>query len=326
MPLGKTPPGRTLLAASPSLLGRRLHLFTGKGGVGKSTLVVALGLELARMGRRPLIVELGHRASIEGILDVPKVRYEPTEVAPGLFATNMDLRASLVDYVGDHLKVRALGSLALRSQTLRRFFEAAPGVAEVATLHRLRAFLDDAEGFDPILVDLDATGHARMFFELPKVFAEIAESGPLRHLLDRVSAVLRDPALTALHIVTVPGELPVHETIELYRDLHADPAVQLGALIVNMVPARPEGLSVALEAEDASALAGGARAADLALARRALAQQRRAERFLQRLATEVALPQLALPRLPLGRVGEEALRALGEATASGLLGVSEAAE
>ncbi|MBC7173242.1 MAG: hypothetical protein H5U40_12465, partial [Polyangiaceae bacterium] len=143
-----------------ALLERRLHLFTGKGGVGKSTLVAAIGLALARAGRRPLIVELGHRASIEHILAVPEVRYKPARVAEGLHAMNMDLHASIAEYVRDHLKVRALGSLALRSSTLRRFFEAAPGVAEVAVLHKLRSLLsqEGVDGFDPILVDLDSTG------------------------------------------------------------------------------------------------------------------------------------------------------------------------
>ncbi|MDQ3036582.1 MAG: ATPase, partial [Myxococcota bacterium] len=40
---------------------RRLQLITGKGGVGKSTVVAALALAWAERGRRPLVVELGHR-------------------------------------------------------------------------------------------------------------------------------------------------------------------------------------------------------------------------------------------------------------------------
>ena len=56
--------------AGLSLLDRRLLMFTGKGGVGKTTIVASLALEAARRGRRPLIVELGHRASMESVFGV----------------------------------------------------------------------------------------------------------------------------------------------------------------------------------------------------------------------------------------------------------------
>ncbi len=280
--------------------------------------MAAFGLALARAGRRPIIVELGHRASIEGVLGSAPVRYAPSTVADGLFAMNMDLHESIADYVGAHLGVRALGRLALRSSTLRRFFEAAPGVAEVAVLHRLRALLADGGegGFDPVLVDLDATGHARMFFELPRVFAEVAESGPVRKLLDRISAVLRDPGLTALHVVTIPNELPVQETLELYRDLRLDPAVELGALILNCMPSMP--FDDATAAEVADAVPAGPYAADLELARRALFGYRRAEALAERLSGEVALPIVRLPRLGESRLSHADLGALGEALVRGM--------
>ncbi len=304
-------------SSAPGLLGRKLHLFTGKGGVGKSTVVTAFGLALARAGRRPIVVELGHRASIESVLGCAKVGYAPVDVGGGLHAMNMDLHGSIADYVGAHLGARALGRVVLRSRTLRRFFEAAPGVAEVATLHRLRALLGDeaASGFDPVLVDLDATGHARMFFELPRVFAEIAEGGPIRRLLDRIGALLRDPGTTALHLVTSPSELPVHETVELYRDLVRDPVVELGALVVNALPREPLEPATARAVLDAPP---GPHDADVALARRALVQHRRAEALAAEAAASIPLPLVRLPRLAGRHPTRADLVELGEALVRGM--------
>lgn len=222
----------------------RLQLCTGKGGVGKTTVVAALAMEAARRGYRPLVVELGHRASMSEILGaVVPIAYEPHEVRPGIWATSIESEPALTDYVASHVRVRKLAQHIAQSEALRRFTRAAPAVTEVLALHRLRALLELRDGstprFHPVLVDLDATGHALMFLAMPRVLDGLLADSPLQSLVQELISLLSDPALTRLHLVTLPGELPVHETIELHRELVEHHAVALGALFINAMPRDP---------------------------------------------------------------------------------------
>ena len=221
---------------------RRLQLFTGKGGVGKSTVVAASALSAAAQGRRPLIVELAHRATMSTLFGVP-VGHEPTPVGEGVHALNVDFEEALIDYVAEHAKVRAIAKRIVANDALARFFAAAPAVAEVVTLRRLERLVLERDGdrprWDPILVDLDATGHALMFLSLPEVFADLATRGPLATFLSGLTALLSDRERTALNLVTLPDPLPAQETRELHGAVQSRGHVPLGRLFVNRVPTAP---------------------------------------------------------------------------------------
>ncbi len=289
----------------------RLSFVTGKGGVGKSTLVAALALQASERGYAPLIVELGHRASMQAIFDVPTIGHDPVEVASGVFALNLDVDRALAEYVRAHVPMDLLARRIAKSTSLRRFFHAAPAVVEVLTLWRLEQLMSQSR-FHPILVDLDATGHALMFLELPRVFEGLAESGPVRRLLDSFTALLSDRDRAQLHIVTLPGKLPVREAIELAECLEAERTVALGTLFVNRVAAPP---CAPEHEETARALAAsiGPEAArrDLALLVSALDRQRATRAALAHL-DRLAMPRVELPLLR-GSMDLDALRALGRA-------------
>ncbi len=292
----------------------RLSLFTGKGGVGKSTLVAALAVEAARRGLSPLVIELGHRASMQAVFGVASIGHAPVEVAPGVHATNVDLDRALIEYVEAHVPVRAIARRITKSASLRRFFEAAPAVAEVLTLWRIERLLaeelDGRPRFSPVLVDLDATGHALMFLELENVFAGLVDPGPMRTLLDSFAALLSDRERTRLHVVTLPGRLPITETIELVRRLEAEHAVPLGALFVNRV--RPAPLEADAEPILRSLLERATHPGlreDLALLRAELESARAVRTELGRLDA-LRLPTIELPQLR-GAIDARALETLG---------------
>lgn len=292
----------------------RVQLFTGKGGVGKSTVVAALALRAAARGLRPLVVELGHRATMGSIFG-RAIDYEPIAVGAGVHAMNVVLERALLDYVAEQVRLRGVAQRIVNNPTLERFFHAAPAVAEVVTLRKLER-LAAAGDHHPIFVDLDATGHALMFLALPEVFEGLATSGPLRAVLDATTALLRDRERTVLHLVTVPAPLPLRETQELHTRLVADGRVGLGALIVNRVPRRP----LTEQEEAALASLGEEAAADVALARRQLRRFARAEQAIAELRA-LGRPVVTLPELPLVEEGgvTPQLGALGEALERGLV-------
>lgn len=309
----------------------RVQLFTGKGGVGKSSVVAAHALACAGAGLRPLVIELGHRATMESIFGVRSIGYEPTDVGDGVRACNLALEDALIDYVREQVKVRAIARRVVTQPTLRRFFEAAPAVNEVVALRRI-AKLADTDDFHPILVDLDATGHALMFLGLADVFEGLVGAGPLQAILDATTSLLRDEARTVLHLVTLPAGLPARETRELYTRLVAERRVGLGALVINRVPAQSfdedelaevarfvaEGSDRTVAASLADGFSNGL-ARDLALAEREVRQVRHAHDQIEALRRDVDLPTVILrerpalrrePRTTLMQLGRELERQL----------------
>lgn len=226
--------------ADNALGARSLLLFTGKGGVGKSSIVAGVALASAKQGRRPLIVELGHRASMEAIFGGQRIGSEPVQVSAGVHAVNLDLDANLRHYFREHIPIKRAGEAIVNNETLQRFFKAAPAVSEVATLNRLRSFVEAKDGgqkrWDPVIVDLDATGHALMLFNLPKVMNDLVGKGPLRPLIDGFARLFSSPEQTALNLVTLAQELPMQETKELLAKLAADHAIPLGLAVINQMP------------------------------------------------------------------------------------------
>lgn len=292
-----------------------LHLLTGKGGVGKTTIAAALALEAARRGGRPIVVELGHRASLGRVLGAHgAIGHEPLEVAPGVFATNVDLDHALSDYLARRLRSRALTRRVASDPGLRRFFDAAPAVPELLTLERIERLL---ESFNPVIVDLDATGHALMFLELPAVLASIAPSGPIGELVRGLGRLLSDRERTRLHLVTLPAKLPIEETLELHARLVADGHAPLGGLLVNRMPERP--LPSRWDAVAARLVAQVSAPADheaLALALAACAAHDEAVRAMARLDA-TGLPRVVLPDLAV-EPDHDALARLGRSAAEAL--------
>lgn len=266
----------------------RVHFFTGKGGVGKSTLTAAMAIASAKQGKRPLVVELAHRASMLPIFGVSEVGYKPVSVGDGVFAMAMALQPSLADYLRSHLKVASVAKRISKSQTLNRFFQAAPAVSEVAMLHKLE-LLRTSGDYDTILVDLDATGHAMMFLSLPEVFETLStDGGPLRKLLSGFVALLADPSQSQLHFVTTCEELPINETRELNELLHGKGHVSLGNVFFNRVPRLPFDRSII---ETIKAMSS----ADALLARRLVNNEERSKKRVSELVAATKRPFVMLP-------------------------------
>ena len=298
-------------------------LFTGKGGVGKTTLVAALASEAARRGRRPLVVELGHRASMEAVFGIERIGYEPRDVGRGVQAMNLDFESALGEYFEQHIPIQRVAKTIMRNKTLQKFFHAAPSVSEVATLNKLAALeaergADGRPRWDPIFVDLDATGHAIMLLNLPSVMHGLIGDGPMRKLIDGFTRLLTDPRRTVLSLVTLPLELPVQETVELYARLREHHDVELGVLFVNQVPPRPlnpkqAGMLDRLE-HKARALGITTLVDDVAIARRAMRYHANARGQVNRLLREIDMPLVELPAVTSRQLDLDTVAAMGQRT------------
>src|SRR5476651_2425797 len=84
---------------APALLDRRLLFFTGKGGVGKSTVAAAFALLAAQHGKRVLVIEVDAKGNLTDLFEHGPVGFAPTEVHPGVFAMTMNTQDSLQEYL-----------------------------------------------------------------------------------------------------------------------------------------------------------------------------------------------------------------------------------
>jgi anion-transporting ArsA/GET3 family ATPase len=171
---------------------------------------------------------------------------------------------------------------------------AAPGVDEIVTLHRVAQLAAD-DRWGPILVDLESTGHALMFFDLPSVLEVFLKDGPLRQVLDSATGLVRDEQRSAVHIVTVPEPLAVNETIQLYRGLRAREDLHLGCLFINRIPRiwldDEEQRLVKIELQGASV--GRPWESSLALAEYLTRRRQTADKCLRGLRRDIDLPTMA---------------------------------
>ncbi len=236
------------------LLDRKLLFVTGKGGVGKSTVAAALALLAAERGKRTLVCEFDAKGNLADFFESGPTRFQPREVAAGLFAMSMDPEESLKEYLTLQLRL----PLMARIGPLARIFEfvatAAPGVREILTVGKVVWEVREAR-WDLVVVDASATGHIVGQLTAPQAINELVQVGAIRQQTDWLVDILSDPVLTGLVIVATPEEMPVNETIELAERLENETVVDLAAVVVNRV--LPE-LFGRAEEEVFDRLAGGA--------------------------------------------------------------------
>ena len=221
----------------PSLLEKQLIFVTGKGGVGKTAAAAAIGRLLADSGRRTLVCELDADPAMGRIFG-EDVGFEPTRVAPKLFACNLTGDDSMRAFVERFVPSRRVAGLILKNKVASIFFRSAPSVMEAVILDRLSTLAtESAPAYDSIVVDLPASGHAVTFLNVPKSMAKMVSVGELADHLRRIASLIANPAKSEVVIVSLPDEMAINESLELWRKLHASVDTPTRTVVVNGVRA-----------------------------------------------------------------------------------------
>lgn len=242
----------------------RVLLFTGKGGVGKTTCAAATALACARRGQRTLVLSTDPAHSLADAVDRP-LGPEPQEIAPRLDAMEVDMYYSMRKYWGNMRElVRAVlrfqGADAIAAEELA----ALPGMGEGSALLWLDQFYRSGD-YDVIVLDAAPTGETLTLLTLPQVtqwwlqkafplqktaiktvgFAVRKTTGiPLDRgyeeldalfgKLGEVQAVLQDPAVTSARLVMNPERMVIQEAKRAYTYLQLY-GYGVDAAIVNRV-------------------------------------------------------------------------------------------
>jgi len=272
--------------------GVRLHVVTGKGGTGKTTVAGALALALASGGKRVLLMEVEGRQGIAQLFDVPPLPYEERKVAvapatmtrPGgdVFALVADPESALVEYLEMFYNLRHAGTALTRLGVMDFATTIAPGLRDVLltgkaaeAVRRKPSGKTRARVYDAVVMDAPPTGRIGRFLNVTSEVSGLARVGPIRGHADTVQRVIRSPD-TAVHFVTVLEEMPVQETLDGIAELSGlmkgagevgGGGIQIGGIMINMtrpLPLPQDQIEAAAQGRlDADELALGLKAAGL---------------------------------------------------------------
>lgn len=289
-----------------TLTNTRHLFFTGKGGVGKTSLACATGVTLADAGKRVLIVSTDPASNLDEVLGV-NLGQTPTAIpgAKGLFALNIDPEAAAHDYrermVAPYRGILPAAAIA----SMEEQFSGACTM-EIAAFDEFSKLLGQPEStaeFDQVIFDTAPTGHTLRLLTLPSAWSEFIDSstggasclGPLaglekqKTLYAATVAMLSNPAQTTVILVSRPEISALREAARTREELN-DLGVKNLQLVLN-------GVFADAETQDPIA--------------HAMAQ--RAVQAMSAMPAALAeLPGATIPFLPKGTVGLQALRQMAQ--------------
>lgn len=280
--------------------------FTGKGGVGKTSVASATAVRLADAGKRVLLVSTDPASNLDEVLETP-LGHHPTPIpaVPGMSAMNLDPEQAAADYrermVGPYRGVLPDAAVASMEEQF-----SGSCTLEIAAFDEFARLLGDADAtsdYDHVIFDTAPTGHTLRLLTLPSAWSGFMASnttgtsclGPLaglqtqQALYQETVRSLSDPESTTLVLVTRPESTAFREA--------ARTSGELSALQVNNQHLVVNGLFHATDPADPIAVA----------------MQQRASAAVDEIPAELAeLPRTVIPLATHGVLGIAALRALGQ--------------
>ena len=302
-----------------------LHIVSGKGGTGKTTIAAALACALATRGRRVLLCEVEGRNGIAELFEVPELtgdkerRISRTPAGGSVFGLAIDAEDALLEYLDTFYHLGLAGKALDRFGAVDFATSIAPGLRDVLLTGKVyeavrRGVKGRPDAYDAVVLDAPPTGRIAQFLNVHEAVSGLAKMGPIRNQADSIMRVLRS-STTVVHLVTLLEDMPVTETEEAVAAL-APTQIRVGTVIENMVTPSP------LDHDQlAAAAAGGLKMAIPGLTAKqntALAQEFAVEasRTLQHHQRHDRLAELSVPLVqieldPAG-IDEGAIFAIGD--------------
>lgn len=203
-------------------LNRRLILFTGKGGVGKSAVAWATAALLQRSGRAVAFLSWSPfdktaEPEVVGLQGIEWIRLNALEC--------------FREYALQILKFDRVYDAIFENKVLKTFVQAAPGLSETVVAGKIWQLFEKSK-VDHLIVDLPASGHALSFFQSPLGIKKLFAMGLVHKEASKIAQMFEHPK-TRLDFVAIPEEMSLIETKEFHEKLKALHPFPFGALHVN---------------------------------------------------------------------------------------------
>lgn len=213
-------------------------IVSGKGGVGKTTVAASLALVAARQGRKVCVVEVDQKGTLTKLLGGREATYEPSELTPRVWGLNITAERSLAEYLEVQYHMKRISRVFTSSHFVDYVATAAPGLEDILILGKIW-FLEKGRNtdhdFDTIIVDAPAAGHMLTFLSAPMGLSDAVRVGPIKRQSEWLVEMLQDPKRSRVHLVTLPEEMPVSETLETAAALGGKVGIPTGCTFANAV-------------------------------------------------------------------------------------------
>lgn len=228
--------------------GTRYLFFTGKGGVGKSTIAATSATKLAEAGYKTLVVTTDPAAHLEDIFGEP-VGHEPTSVSQeNLDAARIDQEQALDEYreqVLDHVtemyenkedtQIDVEAAIANVEEELE-----SPCAEEMAALEKFVSYFNE-DGYDVVVFDTAPTGHTLRLLELPSDWKGFMDLGSLTKgaapakgdQYDEVIETMQNPDKSSFAFVMYPEYTPMMEAYRAAEDLNNQVGIETAFVVAN---------------------------------------------------------------------------------------------
>lgn len=242
----------------------RIILFTGKGGVGKTTVAASTALKAAKEGKKTLIISTDPAHSLSDALDI-QLSPEPTEIAPNLYAQEFDVYYSMQKYWNN---MRNLMNTIFRWKGVKNVvaeeLSVLPGMEEASAFLWLEKYYTEGQ-YDVIVIDSAPTGETLTLLSLPQVAKSwmtkafnrknlavktvtkgvkfftgvpldkgLEEMDELFQKLESIQQVFLDPKVASIRIVTNPERMVIKEARRAYTYLQLY-GYNVDAVVINRI-------------------------------------------------------------------------------------------
>jgi anion-transporting ArsA/GET3 family ATPase len=221
----------------------QLHVVSGKGGVGKTTVAAALALALASEGGRVLLAEVEGRQGLAQVFDVAPLPYAEVRLAPApnggeVVGLAIDPEAALYEYLDMFYRLGPAGKALRKVGAIDFATTVAPGLRDVLLTGKVYEAVGTRRSgrtrYDAVVVDAPPTGRITRFLNVGSEVSGLAKVGPIRSQADAITSLVKSPR-TAVHLVTLLEEMPVEETADGMAELR-EAGIPVGRVIVNGLP------------------------------------------------------------------------------------------
>ncbi len=225
-----------------------LHIVSGKGGTGKTTVAAALAVALARGGRRVLVCEVEGRGGLAELFATS--RWQGAEErrlhrdADGgeVYGLSVDARDALMEYLATFYRLGLAGRALDRFGVYDFATSIAPGLRDVLLTGKVyeavrRRAKGRRDSYDAVVLDAPPTGRIAQFLNVHEAVSGLARVGPIHSQADSIVTVLRSRR-TVVHLVTLLQDMPVTETLEAVEELRPT-GITVGTVVANMVTPTP---------------------------------------------------------------------------------------
>lgn len=202
---------------------KRFYIFTGKGGVGKTTLSFSFCEYLRKKGKKVAYIYFKSSGISDKSVELDQGQKLGTDL--GITSIALDLKECAQEYISRKMKSETIGKWVVKSPFFKALVNMIPGFSYLIYLGRTLEFLNE----DPeliVVLDSPSSGHALTMLEATHNFREIFQSGIVFDDAQKMIDLMFSPNFMQVNIITLPTLMAVHEALELQRDLKKIDSIQ----------------------------------------------------------------------------------------------------